>query len=678
MENKYTVMINRNSNTSWDYKNPRDSVEQYPNLTKELLYILYSKESLYDRLNDFIILSNDTPLSNNELFELGLIDRDNNYLKYPNGKSDLLNGVMEYIASKQGIYLYGDFRATTDFLVNLIANYNGNETLCLFSRFYLKYHSIKLNGDIFSHNIFNRLISRYGQDHSELREQINNVSKDSFVIIDGLGDHNVMIELAHILKEKGCRYIITERTIHKPFYYYEIEEFMDSSMKCKDSFTEEDYRVMDLYIEDEYYNSYKYDESSKRIFEIEYSKKSGISFSDVAGFNELKSELIKISGWWKDYKRFDAKGISLPRGILFYGGSGNGKSLMARAFINEISDVKVLSIDNEDEILTKFELAKEHPGLVIIFMDELEYLYHENQRDLLNVFDSLNSSSNVFLIATTNNLDRVEGPLIRRGRLDYLIEIGRPKEKERIEILKYYFAKCKVEVDLDYNYLAYITTYLTSAELKALVNDSILRYGNKLTISNLETEIDRIRNRCSVYYGDYDDNSDYMTAVHEIGHTIAVLENQDYFTFYKTTLESNSRAQGLCRYIAKKDNLDDSKRMIADIDISLAGYLACKVLYNYDSTGCVCDLESARNKSAALINSYGYGGFDRLLNHSRNCFMPSNQKMHHNELASKKILKESEKRVRKLIKKNKKLIITLSNLLYEKKVITLEDIKAYM
>ena len=86
MENKYTVMINRNSNTAWDYKNPSDSVEQYPNLTKELLYILYSKESLYDRLNDFIILSNNTPLSNNELLELGLIDSDNNYLKYPNGK----------------------------------------------------------------------------------------------------------------------------------------------------------------------------------------------------------------------------------------------------------------------------------------------------------------------------------------------------------------------------------------------------------------------------------------------------------------------------------------------------------------------------------------------------------------------------------------------------------------
>jgi SpoVK/Ycf46/Vps4 family AAA+-type ATPase len=168
---------------------------------------------------------------------------------------------------------------------------------------------------------------------------------------------------------------------------------------------------------------------------------------------------------------------------------------MARAFINEIKDFKIISIDNELEILEKFELGKKNSGLVIVFMDELEYLYKKNHRDLLTAFDSLNSSSNVFIVATTNELDNVEGPLTRRGRLDFLIEIGRPNENERIEILKYYFPTCNVEADINYDYLSYITTYLTSAELKVFVNDSVLRYGNHLTITYLEAEIDRLRNR---------------------------------------------------------------------------------------------------------------------------------------------------------------------------------------
>lgn len=675
----YTLMINRKENTPWDYKSPSDSVDEYEDLTKELLYILYTNECLYKKPSDFVILADGTPLSNTELMELGLLDSNNNYLHYPNAKSDLLDSFMEYINNKQGIYLFGDFAAVTAFLINFVANYKGKEKIALFCRSFLKIHTYGLNGNVFERHTYNHYVSKYEEDYSLLKEQISQFPNDSLIIIDGIRDYDFEIEIIHYLKDNGYRFIIANRTtLDRPFNYEEKKDFIDSFIKLRDGYEEEAYKVMNLYLEDEYYISYKYDEKTRRIFGTEALKQNTITFDNVAGFEELKKELIKISKWWKDYKKFGAKGIDLPHGILFYGCSGCGKSLMARAFINEIKDFKIISIDNELEILEKFELAKKHSGLVIVFMDELEYLYKKNHRDLLTAFDSLNSSSNVFIVATTNELDNVEGPLTRRGRLDFLIEIGRPNEKERIEILKYYFSKCNVEADINYDYLSYITTYLTSAELKALVNDSVLRYGNHLTITDLEAEIDRLRNRKSLYYGDFGDSSDYMTAVHEIGHTIVVLKNSKYFTFYKTTLESNSRSQGICRYIAKKESIDDSKKMIADIDISLAGYLACKVLYDYDSTGCRLDLENARHKACSLINSYGYGGFDRVLNHSANSFTPSNKKMQHNELLSEKILKDSEKRVRKLIKKNKTKIIKLSNILYEKKTITAEDIKTYL
>jgi len=433
---------------------------------------------------------------------------------------------------------------------------------------------------------------------------------------------------------------------------------------------------------------FKFNSDYERLYICEdidelFVKEEG-TFNNIAGYSEIKDELMLIKSWLDDKDIIKGKGIDIPKGILLYGPAGTGKSLFAREFTNLFPDATVLKIkmDNafgRDEITEKFEYARSLNRFVIILMDEFEHIARIDERSLLTELDGLGGdNSNIFVIATCNDFADLNPALTRRGRLDYLIGIGNATFQDRINLLKFYFEKYGIEGEFDFDYLALITKGQNPVNIKAIANETRLRFGANPTLANIEEMIDKIEKRNREYYGDFEEHDRFYEAVHEVGHAVVAWQYQDLFKFYKATLEDNSLAGGICKVFPTNLMPGSSERSIADIEISIGGYLACLMLYNYKDKGAISDLERARHQSAALVNTYGYEGFESLLNHDSRGVPTSPIKKRANEKKSEKILARCEKNVRKIIKNNKDGIIKLANMLVENKVITSDDLKTVL
>ncbi len=430
---------------------------------------------------------------------------------------------------------------------------------------------------------------------------------------------------------------------------------------------------------------YKHNTQYNRLykFEKEESEKDDtiIGFDNIAGYDEIKKELLLIKSWIDNREEIKKKGIDIPKGILLYGPIGTGKSMFAREFTNLFPDATVLKIklDNDfgrDEVTEKFEYARSLNRFVIILIDEFDLVARREERELLTELDGLGGdNSNIFVIATCNGYDNINPALTRRGRLDYIIGLGNPTEKERINLLKFYFEKYGIKGEFDYEYLALISKGENAVNIKAIANETRLRFGENPTIDNIEEMIDKIDKRGREYYGSTEEHDRFLEAVHEVGHAVVAWQYQEFFKFYKATLEDNSLAGGICKVFPTNYMPGSSERSIADIEISMGGYLACLMLYNYKDRGAFYDLERARHQSAALVNTYGYDGFEPLLNHDTRGVPTSPDKKRNNEKKSEKILARCEKNVRRIIKDNKENIIRLANMLVENKVLTSDDLK---
>jgi len=406
-----------------------------------------------------------------------------------------------------------------------------------------------------------------------------------------------------------------------------------------------------------------------------------IGFDNIAGYEEVKKELMLIKSWIDNKEDIKKKGIDIPKGILLYGPIGTGKSLFAKEFTNMFPDATVLKIklDNDfgkDEVTEKFEYARSLNRFVIILIDEFDLVARREERALLTELDGLGGdNSNIFVVATCNGYDNINPALTRRGRLDYVIGLGNPTQENRINLLKFYFKKYGIEGEYDFDYLSLITKGQNAVNIKAIANETRLRYGQNPSMFEIESMIDKIDKRNREYYGDSEEHDRYLEAVHEVGHAVVAWEYKEFFKFYKASLEDNSLAGGICKIFPTNLKPGSTERMIADIEISMGGYLACLMLYKHKDRGAISDLERARHQSAALVNTYGYEGFEPLLNHDSNGIQTSPDKKRNNEKKSEKILARCEKNVRRIIKDNKDNIIKLANMLVENRVLTGDDLK---
>ncbi|MCQ2792022.1 MAG: AAA family ATPase [Bacilli bacterium] len=401
-------------------------------------------------------------------------------------------------------------------------------------------------------------------------------------------------------------------------------------------------------------------------------------FENIAGYDGIKEELMNIYGWYKDKELLNSKDVNLPRGILFCGEPGNGKTLFIREYSKAL-DCPSYSItgDNKDvckEITETFAKARKNK-FALILIDEMDLLIGKDSqilRVLQSELDGLNKNGNVLVLATTNSRRLLPSALIRPGRFDRLINVDAPRGKEVMQIYKFWLEKLHVDMsNIDLVHIERISRRMSCASIKTVVNDAYLRGKTKLTTKDLEIA------REKAIVGDYTkydplEYRNYRIAIHEAGHAVMGLRFGKHYHVYNAKFCSS----GGYTTVYENNNLEDSiEKRLEQIQISLSGPLAERVFFKRHDVGSVIDIDRAQDYCSRLIERTCYNGFGDYVTPIIDNNRPDTNEHHRRtEKATYKILKKQEKDAYRYLKKHKKEIRLLADCLYTKGEITSDDI----
>ncbi len=332
--------------------------------------------------------------------------------------------------------------------------------------------------------------------------------------------------------------------------------------------------------------------------------------TNVIGLEKEKEELLFIIDCFRRSKELREQGCTIPKGVLLYGAPGNGKTFIIKELIKNI-DIPTVVIKGDEEnspkeIIDSFNRAKEL-GKAIVIIDELDLLLANNHlavRALQSSIDGVDSSDNMFVICAANDITSIPDAMLRNGRIDRRIYISYPQDNSVL-----YFKHVAKEVGiilpstLDEDELRVSLSGLSCVEIKAIVNDIILRNGkDNITEKSINKSIYIISE--STFNGSTDDKeTNIAVAYHEAGHAVVTSLFPDLFVI--NTIQANI-AKGCIQFVEKKEGRWPFSKCIAQIDICLAGIISEKLLVGEGSRGSESDLHRARNTAYNLFNCAGY------------------------------------------------------------------------
>src|ERR1700688_2181010 len=362
------------------------------------------------------------------------------------------------------------------------------------------------------------------------------------------------------------------------------------------------------------------------------SQQKKVTFKDVAGVEEAKEELQEIIEFLREPQKFQKLGGRIPKGVLLIGPPGTGKTLLARAIAGE-ANVPFFSISGSDfvemfvgvgasRVRDLFENGKKNAPC-IIFIDEIDAVGrhrgaglgggHDEREQTLNQLlvemDGFESNEGVILVAATNRPDVLDPALLRPGRFDRRVVVGRPDVNGREAILKVHTKKVPLGDDVDLSVLARGTPGLAGADLANLVNEAALnaaRQNRKLVMMiDFELAKDKIlmgAERKSMILSDSEKRN---TAFHEAGHTLvaAVLPNGD--PVHKVTIIPRGMALGVTMQLPIDDKHSYNKDYLeAQLAILLGGRAAEEIFLNHITTGAGNDIERATELARRVVGEW--------------------------------------------------------------------------
>ena len=364
-----------------------------------------------------------------------------------------------------------------------------------------------------------------------------------------------------------------------------------------------------------------------------------VTFADVAGIEESKVELEEIIEFLKEPKKFTRLGGRIPKGVLLVGPPGTGKTLLARAVAGEAS-VPFFSISGSDfvemfvgvgasRVRDLFLQGKKHAPC-IIFIDEIDAVGrhrgaglgggHDEREQTLNQLlvemDGFESNEGVILVAATNRPDVLDPALLRPGRFDRRVVVGRPDLRGRYEILKIHTRRVPLDDDVDLEIQARGTPGMVGADLQNLVNEAALlaarRGAQRVAHEDFENAKDKVilgTERRSMIMNDEDKR---ITAYHEAGHAlVCMLTPEDSDPVHKVTIIPRGMALGVTQTLPVEDRFNLTKTQIhALIRHAMGGRAAEELIIGHFSTGASIDLEQATGWARRMICQYGMS--DRL------------------------------------------------------------------
>jgi len=360
-----------------------------------------------------------------------------------------------------------------------------------------------------------------------------------------------------------------------------------------------------------------------------------ITFKDVAGVEEAKEELEEIIEFLKDPQKFQKLGGKIPKGVLMVGPPGTGKTLLAKAVAGE-ANVPFFSISGSDfvemfvgvgasRVRDLFEQGKKNAPC-IIFIDEIDAVGrhrgaglgggHDEREQTLNQLlvemDGFESNDGVILIASTNRPDVLDPALLRPGRFDRRVMVGRPDVKGREGILKVHTRKIPLDENVEINVIARGTPGFTGADLANIVNEAALnaaRYNKKVVaMSDFEIAKDKVMMGAERKSMVLSDEEKKLTAYHEAGHTLVGLKVPSADPVHKVSIIPRGMALGVTMQLPEADRHSYTREHLnSQIAILMGGRIAEELYLGAENitTGASNDIERSTELARSMVCEYG-------------------------------------------------------------------------
>lgn len=359
-----------------------------------------------------------------------------------------------------------------------------------------------------------------------------------------------------------------------------------------------------------------------------------VTFADVAGAEEEKEELSEIVDFLKRPQNYTAMGARIPKGVLLVGPPGTGKTLMARAVAGE-AGVQFLSISGSDfvelyvgvgasRVRDLFDQAKK-VAPAIVFIDEIDAVGrqrgsglgggHDEREQTLNQLlvemDGFGVNEGIIVMAATNRVDILDPAILRPGRFDRKVAVGRPDVKGREEILGVHTKEKPLGEDVDLHRIAQTTAGFTGADLENLMNEAAIntaKEGRKfLTQTDIEKAFIKVGIGAEKRSKVISEKDKKITAYHEAGHAILFHVLPDVGPVHTVSIiPTGVGAAGYTMPLPEQDELHMTKgRMLQNIMVSLGGRIAEEIIFDDITTGASQDIKQATSMARAMVTEYG-------------------------------------------------------------------------
>ncbi len=445
--------------------------------------------------------------------------------------------------------------------------------------------------------------------------------------------------------------------------------------------------------------------------------KTVVTFADVAGLHEEKEELQEIVDFLRTPDKYIHVGARIPKGVILTGPPGTGKTLLARAVAGE-AGVPFFSISGSDfvemfvgvgasRVRDLFTTAKKHAPC-IIFIDEIDAVArrrgtglgggHDEREQTLNQLlvemDGFGVNEGIIVMAATNRVDILDPAILRPGRFDRKVGVGRPDIKGRREILAVHSRNKPLGEDVDLDQIARTTAGFTGADLENLMNEAAIlaakadrAYINQDDIKSAFLKVGIGPEKKSRVISEKEKK---ITAYHESGHAILFHVLPDVGPVYTVSIiPTGLGAAGYTMPLPEKDEMFNTRgKMLQEIVVSLGGRVAEELILDDITTGASQDIKQATSIARAMVTEYGMSDELGLINYSNDneeVFIGrdlAHAKPYGENTASaidrevKRIMDECHEKARTLIQENIGVLHACANLLLEKEKIGKEEFEA--
>lgn len=442
-----------------------------------------------------------------------------------------------------------------------------------------------------------------------------------------------------------------------------------------------------------------------------------VTFDNVAGLREEKEELEEIVDFLRSPRKYTKLGARIPKGVLLVGPPGTGKTLLAKAIAGE-AGVPFFSISGSDfvemfvgvgasRVRDLFEEAKKNAPC-IVFIDEIDAVArrrgtgmgggHDEREQTLNQLlvemDGFGVNEGIIVMAATNRVDILDPAIMRPGRFDRKVHVGRPDIGGREEILKVHAKNKPLSDDVDLQQIAQTTAGFTGADLENLLNEAAIVAAREDRAYIVQADIRRSFVKVGIGAEKksriISDKEKKITAYHESGHAILFHILPDVGPVYSVSIiPTGAGAAGYTMPLPEKDEMFNTRgRMLQEITVDLGGRVAEELIFDDITTGASQDIKQATALARAMVTKFGMSEDIGLINYANEddeVFIGrdlAHTRGYGEDVASKidaeikRIIDECHEEAKKIISAHKDVLDACVELLLEKEKITREEFEA--